>query len=106
MSESAVAERENATLQLGGLTEDVLSEIVSKLDAESDINQDTLAGLKESYPGLRFTLCYEQEMGSHDAYIEASSFDIHLVSHSLSGCSSLTGNLAQSSGLVIALHDE
>ncbi len=33
-------------------------------------------------------------------------FDVHLVSHSTSGCSTLTQELALSSGLVIALHDE
>ncbi len=106
MSESAVAERDNATIQLGGISELVLSDIVSQLEGESDINQDTLISLQKSYPNLRFTLCFEQEMGSSDAYVEADSFDVHLVSHSLSGCSSLTQDLAQSSGLVIALHDE
>ncbi len=106
MSKSAIAECESATLQLGSLSDDLLSAIVATLNSESDINSDTLASLQESYPSLRFTLCYEQEMGSNDAYIEAESFDLHLVSHSTTGCSSLTCDLAASSGLVIALRDE
>ncbi len=106
MSESAIAECENVTLQLGGLSEAVLSEIVSQLESKSEINQDSFTELQQCHPNLRFTLCYEQEMGANDAYIEANGFDVHLVSHSLSGCSSLTDNLAQSTGLVIALHDE
>jgi len=106
MSESTVAERQNANLPLDGLSAGVLSEIVSLLESDSQISPDSLAQLKKYYPNLRFTLCYEQEMGANDAYIEANGFDVHLVSHSLSGCSSLTDNLAQSTGLVIALHDE
>lgn len=104
MNNSNAAERAIG-VELTRLSENMLSDIVSQLDNESDINQDTLSRLQVSYPDLRFTLCFEQEMGSHDAYVEASGFDVHLVSHSMSGCSSLTQELAQSSGLVIALHD-
>lgn len=105
MSNSATAERTTG-FELASLSESVLSDIVSQLDNESDINQHTLSRLQVSYPQLRFTLCFEEEMGSHDAYVEASGFDVHLVSHSTSGCSTLTQELALSSGLVIALHDE
>jgi hypothetical protein len=105
MSNSATAERATG-FELASLSESVLSTIVSQLDNEPDISQDTLSRLQTSYPDLRFTLCFEEEMGSHDAYVEANGFDVHLVSHSTSGCSSLTQDLAQSSGLVIALHDE
>jgi hypothetical protein len=105
MNNSAGTERATGT-ELASLSESMLSDIVSQLDNESDIDQNTLSRLQVSYPDLRFTLCFEEEMGSHDAYVEASGFDIHLVSHSTSGCSSLTQELAQSSGLVIALHDE
>lgn len=105
MSNSATAELATG-LELASVSESMLSDIVSQLDNESDINQDTLSRLQVSYPDLRFTLCFEEEMGSHDAYVEANGFDVHLVSHSTSGCSSLTQELAQSSGLVIALHDE
>ena len=104
MNNSNAAERATG-VELTRLSENMLSDIVSQLDNESDINQGTLSRLQVSYPDLRFTLCFEQEMGSHDAYVEASGFDVHLVSHSMSGCSSLTQELAQSSGLVIALHD-
>lgn len=104
MSNSAIAERATG-FELASLTESVLSDIVSQLDNEPDISQDSLSRLQVSYPNLRFTLCFEEEMGSHDAYVEANGFDVHLVSHSTSGCSSLTQDLAQSSGLVIALHD-
>ena len=104
MSNSATAER-TTSFELASLSESVLSNIVSQLDNESDISQDTLSRLQVSYPDLRFTLCFEEEMGSHDAYVEANGFDVHLVSHSTSGCSYLTQELAQSSGLVIALHD-
>ncbi|WP_321462538.1 hypothetical protein [uncultured Vibrio sp.] len=105
MSNSVTAERATG-FELASLTEGLLSDIVSQLANESDISQDTLSRLQVNYPDLRFTLCFEEEMGSHDAYVEASGFDVHLVSHSSSGCSSLTQDLAQSSGLVIALHDE
>nr|WP_319533923.1 hypothetical protein [uncultured Vibrio sp.] len=105
MSNSATAERTTG-FELASLSESVLSDIVSQLDNESDINQHTLSRLQVNYPQLRFTLCFEEEMGSHDAYVEASGFDVHLVSHSTSGCSTLTQELALSSGLVIALHDE
>ncbi|MBE3666689.1 hypothetical protein BOO35_16590 [Vibrio navarrensis] len=89
----------------GHLSERVLSDIVAQLGNESEISQDTLSRLQVRYPELRFTLCFDEEMGSHEAYIEASGFDLHLVSHRLSGCSSLTQELTQASGVVIALHD-
>lgn len=103
---SDVAIEASASMQIVQLTPMVLSDIVAKLEAQSDINQHTLDSLKLSYPELRFTLCFEQEMGTREAYLEANHFDLHLVSYSLSGCSSLTFDLAACSGLVIALRDE
>ena len=103
---SDVAIEASEPMQLAHLSPMVLSDIVAKLEALSDINQHTLDSLKLSYPELRFTLCFEQEMGTREAYLEANHFDLHLVSHSLSGCSSLTFDLAACSGLVIALRDE
>ncbi len=106
MSEVTIESLASSSMHLTHLSSSVLSDIVAKLETQSDINQHTLDSLKQSYPELRFTLCFEQEMGANDAYIEANGFDVHLVSHSLSGCSALTFDLAACSGLVIALRDE
>ncbi|MGX9417621.1 hypothetical protein ACWU4D_09740 [Vibrio sp. WJH972] len=88
------------------VTHSTLKEITSSLDMVSSIDDITIANLRNDYPNLRFTFCYDSEMGSRDAYIECNGYDIHLVAHSTNGCSGLTERLESCTGVVIALHDE
>lgn len=84
----------------------LLKEITSRLDVQKVIDDTTIASLRSDYPNLRFSLCYDTEMGSRDAYTECDGYDIHLVAHSTTGCSGLTDQLNSATGLLIALHDD
>jgi hypothetical protein len=103
---SDLLQPEELTLKIELVTVAILKEITATLDPLPLIDDTTIAGLRNDYPNLRFSLCYDTEMGFRDAYTECDGYDIHLVSHSTSGCSGLTDQLDNCTGLVIALHDE
>lgn len=103
---SELTYREAPTLNMALVTVTILKEITSLLDSWAVIDDTSIASLRNDYPNLRFSYCYDTEMGSHDAFSEHQGYDIHLVSHSTTGCSGLTNHLDNCTGLVIAVHDE
>ncbi len=88
------------------VTQKVVDEIIAYLKVQPEINETVMAELRNDYPNLRFTLCFDTEMGARDAFAEYDGFDLYLVAHSQVGCSSLTDTLSSCTGFVIALHDE
>jgi hypothetical protein len=103
---SDIVYSEASTLNIALVTVAILKEITSLLDSWDVIDDTSIASLRNDYPNLRFSFCYDTEMGSHDAFSEHHGYDIHLVSHSTTGCSGLTDSLDHCTGLVIAVHDE
>ena len=88
------------------LDETQLGDIGTKLDEVVNRQVDWLALIQQQYPQLRFTVCSEDDTGCHEPFHSYDQFDLHLVAHSLSGCSSLTQDVNHCTGLVIALHEE
>ncbi|SHO56815.1 hypothetical protein [Vibrio quintilis] len=93
-------------LQSAGVSPEIITQIGSWLESHSCQSEAGLKPLKAQYPELVFTLCSEDDMGFHEPWHSFSYFDLHLVAHNLSGCSSLTPSPEMCSGLVIALHEE
>jgi hypothetical protein len=88
------------------VTRRLVTEIASTLETKKMIDDTVISELRCDYPNLRFTLCYDTEMGAREPYEEFKTFDLHLVAHSATGCSALTDALNHCSGFVIALHDD
>ncbi len=103
---SDIPDSSDIPVELHVVTAHILSEIVSYLDAQKCIDDTVIAELRNDYPNLRFTLCYETEMGSREPYAEHDKYDLHLVAHSAVGCSSLTFDLDNCTGFAIAVHDD
>lgn len=70
--------------------------------ASGKIVDDSLKGeLKAAYPGIRFTLCSEDDIQAGKPVLEADNFDIYLVGSS-DHCLTLTNDFALATGVVIA----
>ncbi|WED24072.1 hypothetical protein L3Q72_22850 [Vibrio sp. JC009] len=80
-----------------------ISQVLEPLEV---IDEEVMTKMRSAYPHLRFTLCFEDELGVREPYSEHSSFDLHLVSAPRGSCSHLTFDVQQCTGLVIALHEE
>lgn len=63
---------------------------------------ETLKGeLKQAYPGVRFTLCSEDDIHGGKPVLHAEGFDIYLVGSS-DHCLTLTNDYDLATGVVIA----
>ena len=57
--------------------------------------------LKQDFPGIRFTLCTEDDIHTGKPVLEQQGFDIYLVGSS-EHCLTLTNDYALATGVVIA----
>lgn len=57
--------------------------------------------LKLAFPGIRFTLCSEEDIHAGKPVLESQGFDLYLVGSS-DHCLSLTNDFALATGVVIA----
>lgn len=57
--------------------------------------------LKKAFPGIRFTLCSEDDINAGKPVLETEGFDIYLVGSS-EHCLTLTNDFALATGVVIA----
>lgn len=63
---------------------------------------DTLKGeLKQAFPGIRFTLCSDDDINTGKPVLETAEFAIYLVGSS-EHCLTLTNDYALATGVVIA----
>jgi hypothetical protein len=57
--------------------------------------------LKQAFPGIRFTLCSEDDINAGKPVLESQGFDIYLVGSS-DHCLTLTNDYSLATGVVIA----
>jgi hypothetical protein len=90
----------------GAVSQHGIEQVCRVLDSAEAIGERLIASLRSSYPAVRFTLCSEDDMGAREPYQTGKGYDLHLVAANQGGCSHLTFDLSECSGLVIALHEE
>ena len=88
------------------LAPDTLERIASASAALSELNEDTLAGLKLIWPDLRFTLCNDEDMPARmPPALQRAGFNLYMVGGG-EHCISLTTDPEQAIGVVLAWVDE
>jgi hypothetical protein len=74
---------------------------VADMTADSPIDDLLKEELKQHFPGIRFTLCTEDDIHAGKPVKSGDGFDIYLVGSSDS-CLTLTNDYALATGVVIA----
>ncbi|MBI5007991.1 MAG: hypothetical protein HZB95_12810 [Nitrosomonadales bacterium] len=88
------------------LTADTLQQIASKAASIGLLNDAALDSLKESWPDLRFTICNDDDMPARlPPSMQSGSINLYLVGGG-EHCLSLTQNIEQAIGVVLAQVDE
>lgn len=88
------------------LAADTLEQIADATAALGALNDDALAGLKQQWPDLRFTLCSDDDMPARmPPALERDGFNLYMVGGG-EHCISLTTDPEQAIGLVVAWVDE
>ena len=90
-------------LEMGPVSDTLLEELAAQLVAHGPSGQ-TIQGLREAYPQIRFLLCSEDDVGEKTAYRSYPGFDVFLMAGGW-GCACLTDAIEASVGLVIATHE-
>ena len=84
---------------------ETLDKIASSAAALGELNDGSLATLKQSWPDLRFTLCSDDDMPARmSPALRRERFNLYLVSGS-EHCLSLTDDPLQAIGVVLAAVD-
>jgi len=74
---------------------------VAKIANSKPVDDTLKEELKQAFPGIRFTLCSEDDIHAGKPVLEAEGFDIYLVGSS-DHCLTLTNDFALATGVVIA----
>ncbi|TAJ80494.1 MAG: hypothetical protein EPO42_04330 [Gallionellaceae bacterium] len=85
---------------------ETLEQIANTAVSLGNLNEDSLAFLKKSWPDLRFTLCNDDDMPARlPAALKRARFNLYLVNGS-EHCLSLTDDPLHAIGVVLAEVDE
>jgi len=88
------------------LTAEMLERIANAAAALSNLNENALAGLKQIWPDLRFTLCSDEDMPARmPPALQRAGFNLYMVGGG-EHCLSLTTDPEQAIGVVLAWVDE
>lgn len=83
-----------------------LEQIADSAASLGELNEAALAGLKQRWPDLRFTLCNDDDMPARlPPALRREGFNLYLVNGS-EHCLSLTDDPLQAIGVVLAEVDE
>lgn len=82
------------------IDEELVAE-VAKMANGTPVDEILKEELKQTFPGIRFTLCSEDDIHAGKAVLESEGFDIYLVGSS-DHCLTLTNDFALATGVVIA----
>lgn len=74
---------------------------VARLANGKPVDDTLKEELKQAFPGIRFTLCSEDDIHAGKPVLESQGFDLYLVGSS-DHCLSLTNDFALATGVVIA----
>lgn len=84
---------------------ETLDKIASSAAALGELNEGSLATLKQSWPDLRFTLCSDDDMPARmSPALRRERFNLYLLGGG-EHCLSLTDDLLQAIGVVVAAMD-
>ena len=88
------------------LSADTLQQIASTAASIGTLNDATLDSLKKTWPDLRFTFCNDDDMPARlPPALQGGRFNVYLVGGG-EHCLSLTQNMEQAIGVVLAQVDE
>lgn len=82
------------------IDQDLISGVVKKANG-NPVDELLKAELRQEFPGIRFTLCSEDDIHAGKPVQQGEGFDIYLVGSS-DHCLSLTNDFALATGVVIA----
>jgi hypothetical protein len=74
---------------------------VARLANGKPVDDTLKEALKQTFPGIRFTLCSEDDIHAGKPVLQEQGFDLYLVGSS-DHCLSLTNDFALATGVVIA----
>jgi hypothetical protein len=74
---------------------------VAKIANSKPVDETLKEELKQAFPGIRFTLCSEDDIHAGKPVLESEGFEIYLVGSS-DACLTLTNDYALATGVVIA----
>ncbi len=74
---------------------------VAKMANSKPVDETLREELKQAFPGIRFTLCTEDDIHAGKPVLESDGFEVYLVGSSDS-CLTLTNDYALATGVVIA----
>ncbi|WP_413282657.1 hypothetical protein [Vibrio sp. MA40-2] len=84
---------------------DILA-IAHQLELTDFITTGSFDAVEMNYPYVKFTQCSEDDLAELESYQSFQGFDLHLVSSGGAGCSFITRELGQCTGILIALHED
>ena len=85
---------------------ETLEEIANAAASLGALNDESLAALKQTWPELRFTLCSDEDMPARmPPALQRDGFNLYMVG-SGEHCISLTTDMEQAVGVVLAWVDE
>lgn len=74
---------------------------VAKMANSKPVDETLREELKQAFPGIRFTLCTEDDIHAGKPVLESDGFEVYLVGSSDS-CLTLTNDYTLATGVVIA----
>ena len=88
------------------IVQETLEKIANAAVSLGELNEHALASLKNTWPDLRFTFCNDDDMPARlPPALQNGRFNLYLVGGS-EHCLSLTRNMEQAIGVVLAQVDE
>jgi hypothetical protein len=88
------------------VTPDTLEQIANTAALIGELNDATLDSLKQNWPDLRFTFCSDDDMPARlSPALRGEGFNVYLVGGG-EHCLSLTQDIEQAIGVVLAQVDE
>ncbi|MCH1926134.1 hypothetical protein L9G74_13680 [Shewanella sp. C32] len=81
-----------------------IASIGEQIASHPVINEQVLIAMRSEFPSLKFTLCFEDDLGEREPYLSYASFDLHLMQLRPDSCAGLTFSPEDCAGVVVALH--
>ncbi len=74
---------------------------ITRLATASGVNPATLAQLRQIYPGVYFTSCFDDDINTVEPVVSGSDFNVYLVDGRQT-CLHLTADAKNATGVVLA----
>jgi hypothetical protein len=77
-----------------------VEEIITRVEREG-LDEAAVSGLRAAYPGIHFTYCLDDDVGTAEPLVERPGFRVYLVD-GRSHCLCLTADPALATGILLA----